>query len=256
MPIPDLPLVTAISYVAPGGRGGSHPVVLASAEGELLHVKFHGNRQGVLTLFHEWLAARLAVLVGAPLPEAKLVVLSQSLLRHPALMPYHVSSGPHFATRYRPSRALSGTHLRRLANRRSLPLALLFESWLFQLDGKGDHLRVDELEGPPKFFVADHGFLFPGGPSWTRTSLAEDADVFPFPRHLLRCLGTMSAADAEAALAQLQGLPEEAIWEAASGTPTEWGIPSWRVDAAARFLTARQRLLVKPYVLLRHLLGA
>lgn len=77
----SLPTYTACRYALPLREGGSLPAVVDTEEAGLFAVKFRGAGQGARALVAEVIVARLAQLLGLPVPEPALVHLEQGFGR-------------------------------------------------------------------------------------------------------------------------------------------------------------------------------
>lgn len=77
----SLPTYTASRYALPLREGGSLPAVVDTDEAGLFVVKFRGAGQGARALVAEIIVARLAQILGLPVPEVALVHLEEGFGR-------------------------------------------------------------------------------------------------------------------------------------------------------------------------------
>jgi hypothetical protein len=76
-----LPTYTASRYALPLREGGSLPAVVDTEEAGLFAVKFRGAGQGARALVAEIIVARLAQVLGMPVPEPALIQLEEGFGR-------------------------------------------------------------------------------------------------------------------------------------------------------------------------------
>lgn len=157
-------------------RGGSQPVLVQASDGFLYVVKFLNNPQGSNLLFNEALGTELFRGAGLPVPEWRLVHISEEFLdrnqacwmelEHGLLRP---KAGWCFGSRFLNLRntsvfeILSRTSFNRISNRRDFCTAWVLDA----LCGHADNRQAIFIERDTKsleaFFI-DHGHLFGGHP--------------------------------------------------------------------------------------------
>jgi hypothetical protein len=174
--------VTAVEHIRPM-RGGSQPHLMRCSDGHYYVVKFANNPQGLRILANEYLAGRVAKLLGLPCPEICVLEVKEELVRlTPALSfqwVHHSSpaaTGLAFGSRY-PSRRyganrklLSVVDLRlasglgRVENLSDLMGILMFDKWTSNIDSR----QILCFPRPTKhwktyrIFMIDNGFCFDG----------------------------------------------------------------------------------------------
>src|SRR5271157_1504544 len=181
--------VRAVEFVRPM-RGASRPHLVVCDDGESYVVKFRDNPQHVRVLANEMLAARLAALIGLPVPPAAFVEIPTALVRqsppqdlsNPGNTTKHdCGPGLHFGSRY-PGPAgeaqvvdfLPDRLLRRVANLESVFTgALVFDKWTCNCDGRQVVFQRSTVDSLYSAWLIDHGFCFNDG-EWN------------FPDHQLR----------------------------------------------------------------------
>ncbi len=192
-PAPFLPspkVVTAVEHVR-RMRGGSQPHLMSCSDGRFYVVKFHNNPQHPRILINEYLAGKLAKLLGLPCPDICFVDVQQDLIRRTPELSFELSRPPNpvaaglaFGSEY-PSR--SGRAYRTIQSVLELRQAsapaqvenlsdlfgiLIFDKWT----SNTDHRQMLCVKRPTKLqktfhmFMIDNGFCF-GGPTWKFTDL-------------------------------------------------------------------------------------
>jgi len=175
-------VVTAVEHIRPL-RGGSQPHLMRCSDGHYYVVKFANNPQGLRVLANEYLAGRVAKLLGLPCPEICVIDVKEEIVRlTPALSiegVYHrnpVATGLAFGSRY-PSRRyganralLSVVDLRlasglgRVENLSELMGILIFDKWTSNIDNRQILCfpRPTRHRRTYRIFMIDNGFCFVG----------------------------------------------------------------------------------------------
>jgi hypothetical protein len=177
-PVNDIAgVVSALEHVRPM-RGGSQPHLMRCSDGHYYVVKFANNPQGLRILANEFLAGRLAKLLGLPCPEICVLEVKEELVRlTPALsmqFPHHsfpVTSGLAFGSRY-PSRRNGANRtllsvvelspasgLGRVENLSDLMGILMFDKWTCNIDTR----QILCFPRPTKHWRTYHIFMFDNG---------------------------------------------------------------------------------------------
>jgi hypothetical protein len=213
-------------------RGASQPHLVRCDDGESYVVKFRNNPQHVRVLANEMLAARLALLIGLPVPPAAFVDVPAELIgRYP-----HVDldpgsrhepcvSGLHFGSRYA---ACSGEALvvdflpdrllRRVTNLTTVFLgALVFDKWTCNCDGR--QVVFHRLPGQPAYsaWLIDHGFCFNDG-EW---NFPDNPLRGLYPRRLVY-ESVRGLHSFEPFLSTIENLEARRLGECVRGIPEEW----------------------------------
>jgi hypothetical protein len=179
---PSPEVVTAVEHIRPM-RGGSQPHLMRCSDGHYYVVKFANNPQGLRVLANEYLAGRVAKLLGLPCPEICLIDVKKEIVRlTPALSieeAYHrnpVSTGLAFGSRF-PSRRYGASRtllsvmdlylasgLGRVENVSDLMGILMFDKWTSNIDNR----QILCFPRPTKhwrtyrIFMIDNGLCFVG----------------------------------------------------------------------------------------------
>ncbi|MCY0878580.1 MAG: hypothetical protein OWU84_06550 [Firmicutes bacterium] len=235
-----VPVVRAEKVLKPVRSGSSRPLLLRLEDGRVAHAKFQHNPQSTRSLAYDLIGTRLGDLVGAPVPEVVLVdIPHEAIEKLPYLTKYRWRPGLQFATvYYEGSHAVSKDDIAALTNLADLPLAALFEAWLFNHDVKFSHL-LTVPDPSPRFLLIDHGFIL-GGPFLKPSALWPRRDDFPFAKPF-----TAMAVNAPYrfqfadALARLAHLDFSSVTEILEETPREWGLRAREQEDIAAFLQYR-----------------
>jgi len=175
----SVPTIRAVEFVR-RMRGASQPCLLRCEDGQDYIVKFRNNPQHARILANEMLAARLALLIGVPVPAPAFVdVPAEFIARNPGLE-FDLGSrrercvpGLQFGSRFPgvPGETLvvdflPDRLLRRVRDLTSVFVgALVFDKWTCNCDGRQViFYRTADREGS-SYSVAliDHGFCFNDG---------------------------------------------------------------------------------------------
>lgn len=242
------PLPQAVRYIGPGGRGGSHPLIVQIDTGEYVHLKLKKNPQGTRTLVNDWLCTQLGQALNLPVPDPLLVRLQFSdLTLFPVLRGRRWSPGLQFGTRYLAD-SMSLTTLASttsLVNSDDIPAILLFEWWIDNHDLKGSHIRLSPCNHHWRAVFTDHGFAF-GGPSWSQSSLHQyrhrGPNILPLAKRLVGLAPALEAWDtADSRFHEVSYRDLISLFES---VPGEWGrLDSSQHQALADFLLRRRDML-------------
>ena len=185
-PLHSLPFVKAIEHIRPM-RGGSQPHLIRCSDGHYYVVKFANNPQGLRVLAKEYLAGRIAKLLGLPCPEICVLEVKEELVRLTHTLSiqwprgnYPAATGLAFGSRF-PSRRCGAnrtllpvvelgpaSRLGHVENLSDLTGILMFDKWTSNTDSR----QILCLPRPTKhwgrtyrLYMIDNGFCF-GGCDW------------------------------------------------------------------------------------------
>jgi len=161
-------------------RGASQPCLIRCEDGESYVVKFRNNPQHVRVLANEMLAARLALLLGLPVPVPAFVEVSSELIACNPLLEFELGTrrepcqpGVQFGSRFPGSPRetlvvdfLPDRLLRSVSNVvRVFGGALVLDKWTCNCDGRqAIFYRSTDQEGSAySAALIDHGFCFNDG---------------------------------------------------------------------------------------------
>src|ERR1700756_2554763 len=131
-------------------RGGSQSHLLRASDGHYYVVKFQNNPQHIRVLASEHFATRLGILLGLPMPEPRIIEVSDWLISSsPELCIDNAgkavpcASGLQSASRFAADPEydhifdyLPETMARRIANIEDFPYVLAFDKWTGNSDGR------------------------------------------------------------------------------------------------------------------------
>lgn len=207
-------------------RGGSQSQLFRASDGGYYVVKFSNNPQHPRVLANEYLALRLARLVGLPVPDVAPIALGDWLIANtPDLLMqiggerYAPPAGLHLAVKWTPDAFdyLPEQHMDRLraCDRRAFAGVLAFDKWTCQTDGRQAVFTRRRARYAVSFI--DFGYAFNCG-EWS------------FPDSPLRGVYAWNAvystvrdwSDFEPWLPAIEALSMGDVRGAAFGLPPEW----------------------------------
>lgn len=234
-------MIIATEHVRPM-RGGSRPHLLRANDGHRYVVKFANNPQGHRILANEWLAGRLAAMLGLPVPPcaqievpAELVEASPGLTLWSGGRHLPVASGTQFGSRLpcRDHRApiydyLPEASLEQIENLADFAGMLCFDKWTCNCDGRQVVYCRPAPSRPIRAYMIDHGFCF-------------DGQEWMYPDSPLRGVCTRPNAytwvtgwhSFEPWLSRIESLDPHAIRALADELPAAWVLPVERPQLAA-----------------------
>lgn len=215
-------------------RGASQPCLLRCEDGENYVVKFRNNPQHVRVLANEMLAARLAQLIGLPVPKPQFVDVTQDLIVGNPLLGFDFGArrepivpGLHFGSRFpgSPDRTLvvdflPDRLLRRVRNVDKVFLgALVFDKWTCNCDGRQVifHRSVEPEESGYSATLIDHGFCFNDG-DW---NFPDSPIRSLYPRRLVY-ESVRGLQSFEPFLSRVENLDQTELEQCERDIPEEW----------------------------------
>jgi hypothetical protein len=172
-------------------RGGSQAHLMSCSDGRFYVVKFHNNPQHQRILINEYLAGKLARLLGLPCPDVCLVDVQQDLIRRTPELSLELprqrvpaaaglAFGSEYPSRHRGEyRTLQSVQELRLAsvpaqveNLSDLFGILIFDKWTSNTDTRQILCleRTRKMVRTFRMFMIDNGFCF-GADTWRFTDL-------------------------------------------------------------------------------------
>jgi HipA-like kinase len=212
-------------------RGGAQAHLLRASDNHYYVTKFQNNPQHIRILANEYLATRLGHFLGLPMPEARVIEVSDWLIQNSldltiesGTRPVPCASGLQFGSRFvaDPAQAtvfdyLPEAMLARLANWQDFARMLAFDKWTGNSDGR--QAVFVKQNGEPRYRTVfiDQGHCFNAG-GWD------------FPDSSLRGAFARSSVyervtgwDAfEPTLSSIGQIAEDDIWNIAREIPPEW----------------------------------
>jgi len=222
-------------------------------DGDYYVVKFRNNPQHERVLANEFLATRLAELVGLPVPVAVVVEVPRSLVEHTPELTIVLGShtipaeaGLQFGSRYVVSPVegqvldyLPPEMLERVRNLGTFAGILALDKWTCNADGRQAAFWRKTREKKYSASFIDQGYCFNAG-EWTFPD-------FPlrgvYPRSEVYA-GVTGWESFEPWLSQIEKLDEDAIWRVAGGIPPAWYGDSWdELEALVQRLIERKTIV-------------
>ncbi len=206
----SIPCITATN-VFQTLAGSSDAKIMRASDGKFYAVKFSCNPYGPRILTNEFLAWRLARLLGLPTPRIALISVPPEL----------GTPGLHFASRlFRRAGAGHDPNARPewslVQNANDLWGAFVFDLWTGNADARQFiYLRAPGTR-PFRVMLIDHGHCF-GGPAW------RILDFLSIPNPSLLAYASLSGwADLKPWLLRLESLSPERILQIRDGVPPSW----------------------------------
>lgn len=214
-------------------RGASQPHLLRAQDGDYYIVKFQNNPQHLRVLTNEMLAARLALLLGLPVPKPAVVEVPPELIRgNPQLaieLGVHrepCSPGLQFGSSFPgvPGQTLVVDFLpdRLLQRVQGLAAtfvgAFVFDKWTCNCDGRQVIFTRSGQEGSPySAWLIDHGFCFNDG-EW---NFPDSPIRSIYPRRLVY-ESVRGLQSFEPYLSTVENLTADHVHQCLQGIPPEW----------------------------------
>jgi HipA-like protein len=213
-------------------RGGSQAHLLRVSDHHFYICKFQNNPQDIRILVNEYLATRLAALLGLPVPEVAIIDVPEWLIQSSPELKIDLgggllrpcASGPQFGSRYvvdPQTKAvfdyLPESMLKRIANIHDFLRVLAFDKWTGNADGRQAVFTKEPNQRDYKVWFIDQGYCFNAG-EWN------------FPDSPLRGVFARNAVyehvtswDAfEPTLSRIEAITEDIISGIASKIPSDW----------------------------------
>lgn len=168
--------IQAVEHIRPM-RGGAQSQLMRGSDGHFYVVKFVNNPQHPRVLANEWLGARLARMLGLPVPEIALVDVGAELIAGCPGLVLRVAgkilpctAGLQFGSRlptptattpiydYLPQPALEG-----VANLGDFAGMLVFDKWTCNCNGRQVIYCRSAPHQPLRVYMVDQGFCFNAG---------------------------------------------------------------------------------------------
>lgn len=192
-------------------------------------------------LTNEQVAGRLALAMGAPVPEVVLVDLPGALIAaEPRLQ--HIRPGICHGSLYLgDNMGRRGIENWGLAENRPrfARLAVLY-GWA----GSADDQFIYSTSPPELVYSVDHGHFFgPGNPSWDVDSLNRAGGASPNPTIVSAC--ALTPDELRAAASRLSGVSDQLIGQIVAVPRSDWGITENERSALVEYLVRRRDDLIR-----------
>jgi hypothetical protein len=231
-------------------RGGSQSHLMRASDGNYYVVKFTNNAQCKRILANEFIGSRLGQMLGLPMPEARVIEVSEWLIQHtPELciesvgMKIPCRPGQHLALRYA---ADPFTHnifdyvpeslAPRIFNIKDFPRILVLDKWSCNCDGRQ---AVFAKRANYRYYhvtFIDQGYYFNAG-EWTFPDLALHGVYYR--NYVYQHVKSWN--DFEPALSRAESMTTEQLTELADGIPVEWWAKQHTLELNCLFADLFQR---------------
>lgn len=212
-------------------RGGSQAHLIRASDNNLYVTKFQNNPQHVRVLVNEYLGTKVGTLLDLPMPEVKIMEVSDWLIENTPELRIDVSprsvpcaSGLQFASRYvgdpevdRVFDYLPDSMLHRIGNRDDFPRMLVFDKWTGNSDGRQAVFVGQPNEKRYRVVFIDQGYCFNAGEwnfpdsplrgAFARNSVYEPVTVWQ---------------SFEPTLSAVEQIEIDDLWRIATEVPEEW----------------------------------
>lgn len=211
-------------------RGGSQAHLLRASDGRYYVTKFQNNPQHVRVLANEFLASRIGILLGLPMPEPQLVEVSDEFIKRFDLkiesaghcVPFQ--AGLHLGSRYvaDPERDILFDYLpeslfQRVVNKQDFARILAFDKWLGNCDGRQAVFTKKAGQRGYRATFIDQGYCF-------------NAELWSFPDlalhgvyHQNHIYEHVTGWDSfEPVLSRIENIDYVELWRCAAEVPHEW----------------------------------
>jgi len=212
-------------------RGGSQAHLLRASDNHFYVTKFQNNPQAIRILANEYLAAKLGQALDLPMPEVRIIEVSEWLIQNSpelkidsGVRPVPCASGLQLGSRYvaDPLEAivfdyLPEAMLGRLVNWKDFPRVLAFDKWTGNSDGRQAVFVKERTEHHYCAVFIDQGYCFNAG-EWN------------FPDSPLRGAFARNSVyervtgweDFEPTLSGIEQIDQQTISNIAGEIPPEW----------------------------------
>jgi hypothetical protein len=251
--------IRAVKHIRGMPRGSSRPQLILFSDGRKYIVKFKNNPiQGTRALVNEYVAGRLAQLLGLPVPRFKIVHISRQFFRdNPTLFRYRFQPGHQFASEYIPNclKKIDKKSLTQLniINRKHLAGIIVFDQWVNNIDRRNRNilLRPISRDRGYKLFMIDQGHSFSYFDylshkrecRWTPETL-EFLPQKLKPNAFYRWCKRRSRREAFAwYLKKIQQLSEKQIHQVIASIPKDWHLSRTEREALYDYLIKARKML-------------
>lgn len=233
-----------------GLRSATQPQKIVCSDQALYSVKFvqngHGNGRGT---FNEQIVAKAGALIGAPVPEVRLVTVPAAIAddlanRAAALgIGFQPKAGVHHASRWSDGYSDRMEIAYEDENQAGLAALQVMFSWLYCNE---DFQLIYADASPHGVLSVDHTEFLPGGRVWSEQTLSTGLGL---PLEASQPLGgvRIEAESRADTLVRLGAVDRKAIAGLVAGPPDEWGVSAAEREALASYLEQRQAAVLAHY---------
>ena len=247
-------------------KGSSRPQLILFSDGRQYIVKFKNNPvQGTRALINEYVAGRLAQLLGLPVPPFKIVYIGKRFFReNPGLLRYGFRPGHQFASEYIPDclKKIDRESLPNLniVNRKHLAGIIVFDQWVNNVDRRRSNILLRPTpEHGYQLYMIDQGHSFSyydywthrRGCRWTPAMLRHLPQKLKFNAFYRWCRRLSRKEDFVHYLDKIQQLPDDQIRRVIASIPKDWNVSRVERKALYDYLIRAKKML--PDLIDRHL---
>lgn len=212
-------------------RGGAQAHLLRASDSRFYVTKFQNNPQTVRVLANEYLASKLGLVLGLPMPEVAVIDVSEWLIQNSPDLKIDLgvgsvscASGLQLGSRYVADPLetaafdyLPGAMLNRIANWQDFPRVLAFDKWTGNSDGRQAVFVRQPKEPRYRAIFIDQGYCFNAGEWNFQDSPLRGA----FARNSVyeRVTGWEVF---EPTLSRIEEIDQTAIWNVTQEVPPQW----------------------------------
>lgn len=241
--------INAIAHIS-RLRGGSQAQVMLADDGNRYVVKFLGNPQHDRVLANEYLACRLAKLIGFSVPEPVIIHVDEQTIREQQITfmlagrPVVPCSGPQFGSRLVTAELifdfLPGTMLGQIRNLAEFAGMLAFDKWTSNADGRQVVFHKNAHQRKYTATWIDFGYCFNAG-EW---SFPESPLRGAYARNEVY-MHIASWGDFAPWLERIEEFPAAKLQEVADEIPYEWYGDRSELERLLELLLERRRIVRK-----------
>lgn len=248
-------------------RGSSRPQLILFSDGRQYIVKFKNNPvQGTRALVNEYVAGRLAQLLGLPVPPFKIVHIGKPFFKeNPVLFRYRFRPGHQFASQFIPNclNKIDKESLPKLniVNRKHFAGIIVFDQWVSNIDRRNRNilLRPTSRGHDYQLYMIDQGHSFSYFDYWThkRECRWTPAALRFLPQKLKLnafyrwCKRQSRQEDFARYLDKIQQLSNKQIRQVIASIPKDWNVSRVEREALYDYLIRAKKMLpdlIRPYL--------
>lgn len=208
-------------------NGSAQSVLVKDKDNQLWVLKPRSGLQGPNALANEFLGAKLCKALGLPVPDSKLIQLTEEFSETESWLETASGSspiepGPHFVSRYVPDATgvdayeiIPPTLRSALQDQTQYLGMLIFDTWAMHADQRQALFTMKGSKLAPTFF--DNSHLF-GGPHWRGTN----THVYPSLLHKVAFQQHLDTQESEIWVARMEEVIPSVLEHAVAQTPSEW----------------------------------
>lgn len=212
-------------------RGGSQAHLIRASDQNLYVTKFQNNPQHVRILANEYMATRMGTLLHLPMPEARIMEVSDWLIENTPELRMNIgtgfvrcTSGLQFASHYVGHPGYENvfdywpdSQFLRIANPEDFPRVLVFDKWTGNSDGRQATFVKQPDSRMYRGVFIDQGYCF-NASEW---NFVDSPLRGTFPRNSVY-EGVTSWQSFEPTLSWIEQIDIQDLWKIATELPEDW----------------------------------